>query len=101
MFSITGFDDLDRKLQTLQRKLQALDATHEVSFNELFPDEFVRRHTRFTTLQEMIDASGIETPDEIGGPGWNEYVATNSSLEGWDEVKSLAGSEWARKQLSI
>ena len=101
MFEITGLDKLQKQLTDLSRRAEELDGTHSVTFAELFPDSFMQLNTRFSTMQEMLDASGIDNPEEIQDDSWNRFVAEHSSFSGWEDMKSTAGGEWAKKQLGF
>jgi hypothetical protein len=96
---ITGIDQLQRKLSRLQTNAQALDGKHEVPLSDLMPDSFIARHTQFSSLQEMIDASAIEDPEDLSGEQWNSYVAANSQFSSWEEMQREAAGEWAKRKL--
>lgn len=101
MIRITGLDQLQRKLEDLGRRAERLDGTHTLTFELLFPDSFVRAHTRFATMQEMIDEGGIDEAEDIEKPEWNSFVVANSNFESWEDMKSDAGAEWAKSQLGL
>ena len=102
---IEGLSKALDNLRTLQRNAQALDGEHRLSFRELFPDRFMTRHTDFSSMQEMLDASGIDcgTEEEIKailrGQEWNNFVARRTTFAGWEEMQRQGGAEWARERL--
>lgn len=98
---ITGLDKLQRKLEDLSSRARDLDGTHHLSFSELFPDRFIRAHSSFGSMQALIDACGIENPDDIQTERWNAFVAQNTSFEGWEAMKSAAGIEWTQRKLGF
>jgi hypothetical protein len=98
---ISGFDDLERNLQRLQWKAEALDGTHDVPLPELMPDAFVRHHSRFDSLQALADASGIEEAEEIGGEKWNAFIAENTSFPDWTEMLKAATAERTARKLGF
>jgi hypothetical protein len=53
---ITGLDEFQRKLDTLQRRAE--NVSGPVPFDELFPPEFVRRYTDFKSIAEMLRPAG-------------------------------------------
>ncbi|MCC7230620.1 MAG: hypothetical protein IT203_09530 [Fimbriimonadaceae bacterium] len=101
MFEIKGLDQLQRRLKDLERRSQSLDGTHELSFAELFPDSFMRQHTQFATMQEMIDVGNIENGDDIHKPEWCAFVAAHTNFDSWESMKSVAGQEWAKRKLGL
>ena len=49
----SGFDEL-------QRRLRKLDDSHGVPMIELPDPEFMTKHARFSSFQDMLDHSGTE-----------------------------------------
>jgi len=98
---ITGLDEIQRKLERLRRNAQELDGTHEVPFTELFPDDFMRRNTQFQTMQQMLDASGIDKPEEIQGEAWSQFVADHSQFSDWQDMQKAAFTEYVRRKLNL
>jgi len=46
-------------LEDLIRKIKDLDGSHDIPLSELFTDEFVLLNTDFSSISEMIAASGF------------------------------------------
>lgn len=103
---ITGFDELQKKLDKLAQNAAALDGEHSVPVNELLTPAFVARYTRFASADELFEQSGfkIESPEEfaaIPDEEWDEYIRSVSGFSGWQAMLSKAGEAWAAKKLSI
>ena len=102
---IEGLSELMGNLRTLQRNARALDGEHRLSFRELFPEEFMARHTDFGSMQEMLDVSGMDghTEEEfkaiLHGQEWNHFVARRTTFSGWEEMQRQGAAEWARERL--
>lgn len=101
MIKITGLEGLQRKLQQLKRNAESIEGNNEVPFTELFPPSFMQRYTRFESIQLMIDASGIDEPEQIGGEAWESFVVGHSDFPSWEKMKETAGSEWAKRKLGL
>jgi hypothetical protein len=56
---IEGLEQLQRELQELSQKVEALAGEREVSLSELFPDEFMLLHTDFDSIDSMFEASSF------------------------------------------
>lgn len=54
------FDDALRQLRDLQRRTEQLHGEHQVTFLELFRDEFILRNTEFPSIHALIAASGYQ-----------------------------------------
>ena len=105
-FKITGLDKLQKELNDLQKKAEALDGEHQVPFSELFNVSFMRRHTNFESLEALIEAGGfkVETMDDfkaIPDQEWDEHIAKATSFPNWQEMMNEASTEWTKKQLGF
>ena len=100
------FDDVLRKLHELQRRAQRIDGQHQISFDELFPDEFMLRNTEFPSVDEFISASGftVESADDfaaIPDDPWDDYVRQRTRFASWAEMQQAAAEEWITRQLKL
>lgn len=98
---IKGLNKLQRKLEDLGKRAHDLDGTHNLTFAELFPDHFVKAHSSFPSMQEMVDAGGIQNPGDIQTEAWDDFVSNNTTFDGWEAMKSAAGAEWTRRKLGL
>jgi hypothetical protein len=91
-------------LHKLQRRAKELDGTHQVPVAELLTGEFMRRHTKFGSLDAMIEASPftVESAEDfraIPDAEWDAFVRQQTRFSSWREMLSSAGAEWMKKQL--
>lgn len=106
MLEIKGLDQFQKKLKTLQNNLQKLDGQHHVPVTELLTPAFVARHTKFSTVDELFEASGYKIESEqdfaaIPDDAWNEYIRSISGFSGWEAMLSKAAESWATKKLGL
>ena len=88
-------------LERLQRNLERIDGKHELNITELMSDEFISTNTKFQTLQAFLDASGIESQEDIGSTKLDAFIAANTEFANWDEMGQAAGQDWAIRQLEL
>jgi len=50
--------DFSRKMEEMAQRSRTLDGDHPVRLAEMLTDSFVRRHTDFASLQEMLAGGG-------------------------------------------
>ena len=105
-FRIEGLDRLQRKLKDLGRKAQALDGEHRVSVAELFPPDFMARHTDFQNAQEMFDKSGFEIEskedfERITDAQWDSFIRPKTRFSSWKDMLTAATGEWTSKKLGL
>ncbi|MCY9225966.1 hypothetical protein MOF11_13120 [Bacillus haynesii] len=101
-----GFKEFDRKLKKMQQKASELEKGQELQLNELFTDSFMKKNTKFSSLDEMLDKSPftIETqqdfesiPDDL----WDNFVRENSKFFNWEEMQQEAANIYVAKQLGF
>ena len=94
---ITGFDELRAKFQ----KLQDIES---IGFEELFPDDFIQRHTNSKNLKDFFTQSGFtinSKEDFVAIPDndWEKYITTNTHFKSWIEMQQTAHESWLKKWL--
>lgn len=99
---LKGFTDLEKKLKQMGKNAQQLDGEHSLTFDTLFNNSFMQRHTNHQSISDFIEASKInaETADDFeDNAELDAFVAGNSKFASWGEMKSKAVGEYAEKQL--
>lgn len=91
-------------LENLIRKIEDLDGSHEIPLSELFTDEFVLLNTDFSSISEMIAASGfsVQTSEDfanIPDDEWEKYVCQHSRFTSWEDMKGAAAKLWLSRKL--
>jgi len=104
MSRLEGFDNFRRQLARLARNAERLHGKHAVPLSELFPDAFMRRHSRFETVQEMFDASPYKVEsqsdlDAIPDDEWDRYIRANTAFQSWAEMIETGGAAYVKRQL--
>ena len=87
-------------LERFRKKMEAISGEQSVPLNELMPDTFMRKYTEFETLQIMVDAAEINSPEELQSDGWNRFVAEHTQFANWQEMNQAAAVEWYKRKLS-
>lgn len=103
---IEGLDEAIEELEELEHRAEELDGENEVAFPDLFPPKFMRRHTDFASIDEMLEASPweVEGNDDfaaIPDAEWEKYVANNTRFATWEAMQEKATTEWAARQLGL
>jgi hypothetical protein len=97
---VKGFDEFAKRLEKLRKNVnEKIGGEHKVPLDELFTDDFMARHTKFQTWQQMIEASGVQSPEEITTESFSEFVARNSTFASWTEMLIMGRNEWYKRQL--
>ncbi len=89
----------DSGLKKLQQNIDALSGQHEVRLADLLPDNFIRKHSSFQTVQALIDASGIENLEDIGNERFSVFISTHTNFASWSELVKVASAEYVKRKL--
>jgi hypothetical protein len=101
-FKLEGFDDMRRKLETLQRRASNLSGP--VAFEDLFPPEFMRRYADCKTIDELFSDPPIESQEDfekLSVSALDQRVQAKTRFTSWDAMKAKAGEEYMERRLDI
>lgn len=90
---------LAKKMQARADVISNIPKTQRVSYAEIFHKDFMAKHTKFASLQEMADAAGLEENEEINSQHWSDFVAENSTFKNWQEMKEAANRQYLREKI--
>ncbi|OJX91011.1 MAG: hypothetical protein BGO90_05395 [Legionella sp. 40-6] len=91
-------------LNELKAKFKKLQDINSLSFEELFPDDFIQQNTNTLSLNDFLKQSGfvinsnedfLNIPDEE----WEKYVIENTRFNSWVEMQKTAHEIWLKKWL--
>lgn len=108
MFTLemSGFDEIERKLQELADRAEAMAGEHSIPLTELYPPGFMAEHTDFATIEEMFDASGfaMETPEDfaaIPDAEWDTFIASRTRFADWETMQTKAAADWFSRGIGL
>ncbi|MDU6361808.1 MAG: hypothetical protein E6590_17900 [Clostridiales bacterium] len=93
-----------KNLNDLQKKLNS--ASGNVSFGELFNQNFMQEYTNFNTIGELFKNGGFEIStqedlENIPLDEFNAYLRTVSKFSDWNQMKQQAGILYLKRKLSM
>ena len=99
-----SIDDTIKQLKRMQENLKKVDGTNTYTFKELFNDEFVSQHTKFSNISDFLEPSGLDFSSQeafrnIDINALDKYISENSDFSSWEEMKSVAGKQIIKKQI--
>lgn len=103
---LDGFDDLQKKLNDIAMRAEALEGEHEVSFEALFTTTFMSANTKFTSFNDLLDASpfqvnSVEDFKAIPDDEFDAYISTVTNFSSWEEMQEEATIQYTINQLGI
>lgn len=100
-----GFGIDMRGFDKLRKKAKELSGTKRVKLSQLFNIEFMRKNTRFSSVEEMFEKSGLEIESEEdikkNEKAWDEFIKTNTNYAGWEAMLKAATEEYIKKKLGL
>lgn len=93
-----------KQLRKLQENVKKVDGTHTYTFKELFNDEFVSQHTKFSNISDFLEPSGLDFGSQeafrnVDIVKLDKYISENSDFSSWEDMKSCAAKVLLDKQL--
>ncbi|WP_413824105.1 hypothetical protein [Methanobrevibacter sp. UBA337] len=89
-------------LKKIEKNAKEISGNHAVPFSDFFPDKFIIKHTKFTTLNEMLKVSKIEfksVSDLKNNEKWDKFVKETTDFNNWDSMLSKAAGEYGLKRI--
>ena len=79
---------------------------HTVPLQDLLTSSFISRHTRLTSVDELLragqlNASRVDGTDARIGNTWDQFVRSISDYQDWDAMVREAGAEWIMRRIGI
>lgn len=101
-----NIDDEIKKIKTIQENLNNVNGTHSYTFKEIFNDEFVSTHTKFSNISDFLKPSGLdfnsqESFQNIDVSVLDDYISKNSDFSSWEEMKSTAGKLLLSRKIGL
>jgi hypothetical protein len=79
---------------------------HKAPIHELLTSGFVRRHSRFDSLDALLAASGLD-PGSLADLSaerrwhWDQFVRHATTFPDWAALLREAGAEWTVRRIGI
>jgi hypothetical protein len=105
-FKITGLNDLQKQFEELKRSAEEIDNTESIRFGKLFNTDFMRKHTRFSSIDELFASGGFNVEnyielDSIPNDKIDDHIAATTIFKSWEEMLGQAGEEYVIKNLGL
>lgn len=99
---LSGLDEFQRKLDTLEKNAKELDGEHTLSGKDLFPSSFMQKYSNVSSLQELFpgyDVSSDATFSKIPSSVVEKAVKEHTNFNSWDELKKEAAKAYVKRKL--
>lgn len=99
---VTGLDQLQKDIKKMKDNAERLSKKTQVSFDELFTTEFMRKYTNFSSIDELLDDCGYGdlSKDEFEArPDIDIKISERTKFKSWQEMVDTAVRDYASSQL--
>lgn len=102
----SGFEELERELKKIEQNLKNIEGENSIPFMELFPFEFMKKYTQFSSINDMFNGSPFTINSEEDFAAIDEYELDNfinkaTDFDSWGKMQETAAINWAQKQLGF
>ena len=103
---ITGLDKLEKQLKQMEKAARELEKTKSVSFGELFTSAFMRKHTPFSSIDELLQSGGFNATSQkdfenIPDNELDKHIAKVTKFKNWDDFVGEAADQYALRKLGF
>jgi hypothetical protein len=72
----------------------------------IFPEDFMKKTTPFSSLDEMLKAGGFEVNSmadftKIPANELSKFIGNQTKFKNWDEMLDTAIQEWTSRELGV
>lgn len=101
---LKGIEESIKKLKKVQENLKNVEGTRNYTMKELFNDDFMSQHTKYSNISDFLEASGFDFSSQeafrnVDESRLDKYISENSDFSSWEEMKSVAGKIIIEKQI--
>jgi hypothetical protein len=103
-FKFNGLERLNKELDEIIDKVEALEEPVDVKLEQLLTDDFMQRHTSLSSLTELEELplfKNANSFEEIAATDLDELIRDISNFESWDDMLGTAATEFQAKRLGL
>jgi hypothetical protein len=105
-FEMDGFDELEKKLNKIQKQAKELESKNSIEFSELFATSFMNKYTGFNSIENMIESSSFEVESQedfeaIPEKEWDEFVNEKTRFKTWKQMMEKAAEDYLGKKFDF
>ena len=103
---VDDLDDVADKFGEMADNAEQLGGESDVSFGDLFTEQFMQEHTDTTSFGDFINNSQWTVESEqdfeaIPEGEFDEYVRDHSDFNSWENMSGAAGTEWVAREIGL
>ncbi|MCH4007952.1 hypothetical protein [Companilactobacillus sp.] len=95
---------LENQLSLICSNAGKLSDKAEITFDDLFPETFMKIHTQCNSIEEFMAPLGVETNEDfenVPDDKLEEHIQNNTNFSNWKDMKHSAWSDFLSEQLGF
>lgn len=102
-FKMKWNNNFENRLNQLSEDADKISGDNQIPFEELFNQQFMRKHTEFNSIDEFVNKSGFDftNMDSINESELDKFIEGHTSFSSWEDMKGKAAKLWITKQLGF
>lgn len=96
----TAFDGLIQRTVSRVKERNKLDG--QITLNELFPDSFMKEHTQFFSIEELLEDGNFSFGPNEAVPAVEEdldgHIFITTDFSSWEEMTDAAAGEYCARR---
>lgn len=101
---LESLNKLQNDLQEKANKVENLQGTHEVNFDELFTNELMQSKTHFKNIELFLTALDIKSNEEFNNlpqEKLDTFVNKNTDFSNWNEMLQYATTNYINRKTGM
>lgn len=101
---LNSLNELQNDLQEKANKVESLQGTHEVTFEELFTNELMQSKTHFKDIEFFLKSLGVKSNEEFNNlpqEELNAFVNKNTDFSNWNEMLQYAKIDYINRKTGM
>lgn len=101
---LNSLNELQNDLQEKANKVENLNGTRQIAFNDLFTDELMQNKTRFKNIEsflELLDIKSSEDLNDFPQEKLDIFVNENTDFSNWNEMRQYAVTNYISQETGI
>lgn len=104
MVEFSGFDEFHEDIEKLKKRAEQLEGEREVSFGELFSNEFMSENTSYINIDDFLEAIDIKNEEDfqkLPQQTLEDHVIKSTRFKSFEEMQQAGVEEYIVRQLGL
>ncbi len=99
---ISGLDEALENIEKIEKNVEETSGEHNISVAKLLIDDFMKKYTQFSSLDEMEKKCEGKIDPELkfkNNEEWNNFINETSEFDDWQSMVNKAAGEYTIRKI--